>query len=59
MAREEGSIESRAKQRRTSNPEYTSPVQEVLNSALSLFAVVAITLVSGIVLHTFVGRKPA
>ena len=59
MAREEGSIESRANERRADASEPTSPVSEVLNSALSLFAVVAITLVGGLILNTFVGRKPA
>lgn len=58
MAREEGSTESRAKQSRGNNPEYTSPGREVLNSALSLVAVIGITLVSGVILNRFLGRKP-
>ena len=59
MARETGSTESRARQRRDQNPEYTSPAREVLNSALSLVAVMGITLVGGVVLHRILGRNPA
>ena len=58
MPKESGSTESRAKQSQGDNPEYTSPAREVLNSALSLVAVIGITLVSGVVLNRFLGRKP-
>ena len=57
MTREEGSTESRAKLRSGDNPEYTSPAREVLNSALSLVAVIGITLIGGVVLNRIVGRK--
>ena len=52
--REEGSIESRAKNLQSG--EYTSPGREVLNSALSLVAVIAITLVGGVVLKRVVAN---
>ncbi len=55
--REVGSTESRASQRKGDSPEYTSPVREVLNSALSLVAVIGITLVGSFVLNRIVGRK--
>ena len=55
--REKGSIESRAKS--LQNGEYTSPGREVLNSALSLVAVIAIALVSGVVLKGIVARRMA
>ncbi len=57
--RETGSTESRAKLLRDQNPEYTSPAREVLNSALSLVAVVGITLVSGVLLNRLLARNPA
>ncbi len=53
MARqqEEGSIESRAKHPQSGGGEYTSPGREVVNSALSLVAVVGLTLMGGVVLR--------
>ena len=58
MPKEVGSIESRANDRRDTNSEYTSPAREVLNSALSLVAVVGLTLLGGVVLNSFLARKP-
>ena len=55
--KETGSTESRANQRRGDSPEYTSPAREVLNSVLSLVAVIGLTLIGGIVANRIVGRK--
>ena len=55
----EDSMESRIKQRRGDSPEYTSPGREVLNSALSLAAVIGITLVGGAVMRRVVERTVA
>ena len=55
-SRVEESTESRANDRLGRSSEYTSPGREVLNSVLSLVAVIGITLVGGVVLKRIVAR---
>ena len=50
------STESRAKHQSGQSSEYTSPGREVLNSALSLVAVIGITLVGGALLKRIVAH---
>ncbi len=52
-------MESRGAKRRGDSPEYTSPGREVLNSALSLAAVIGLTMVGGAVLKRMVDRASA
>ncbi len=50
-------MESRIQKNRGDSSEYTSPAREVLNSALSLVAVIGLTLVGGALLKRLVERR--